>query len=215
MTFFALTIFNVMLLYLFYEIVAYGMATMIKCNRIFAIVYGFTIIILAVVAFILEEDDMDSIADKVWAALSTNQKEFFDGEVSKLKDTRSDNNLFVLMFSIVIGLCFICIGGLMFKLHALQAPEIVKQVTARIPVMQSHECMEFVNYTRLTKQEDDHHHEQLKGYYPEKNQKKQKLTMLTDGDENYNGYNSKRFTKTEESEFERRQEAERQYGPSM
>ena len=54
---------------------------MIKCNRIFAIVYGFFIIILSVIAFALENKDMDSIADRVWAALSTNQKEYFDGDV--------------------------------------------------------------------------------------------------------------------------------------
>ena len=53
-----------------------------------------------------------------------------------------ENNLFVGLFAIVIGLFFMVIGGLMFKLHQLQAPEIVKQVEARIPVMQRNECIE-------------------------------------------------------------------------
>ena len=59
--FFVFTIFNVLLLFCFYEIVAYGMATMIKCNRILALIYGFTIIILAILAITLEDRDMDTI----------------------------------------------------------------------------------------------------------------------------------------------------------
>ena len=81
MTYFALTIFNVLLLYLYYEVVAYGIASLIKCNRIFSMVYGLTLIILAVVAFALENKDMDTIADDVWAALSMNQKEYFDEDI--------------------------------------------------------------------------------------------------------------------------------------
>ena len=51
--------------------------------------------------------------------MSTNQKEYFDNDVSKLKDERMENNLFVGLFAIVIGLFFMVIGGLMFKLHQL------------------------------------------------------------------------------------------------
>ena len=93
------------------------MASCIKCNRIFAIIYGVILVVLAILAIVLESEDMDNIAGKVWAGLSSNQKVYFDGQVDKLKDERNDNNLFVGIFAIVIGLCFIIIGGLMFKLH--------------------------------------------------------------------------------------------------
>ena len=83
-TFFAFSIFDILLLAFFYEIVAYGMATAIKWMRIISIVYGLTIVILAVLSIALESKDMDTIGEEVWAALSTNQKEFFDNDVSKL-----------------------------------------------------------------------------------------------------------------------------------
>ena len=74
--------------------------------------------------------------------------------------------MFVGLFAIVIGLCFVIIGGLMFKLHKLQAPAIVKQMTARIPVMSGHECVEFRQYNKLTSAELDLHHAELRKYYP-------------------------------------------------
>ena len=71
-TFFTLTIFNVLLLLFFYEIVAYGMASLIKWNRIISILYGLVIIALAIAEIVMEDSDMDTIAADVWAALSTN-----------------------------------------------------------------------------------------------------------------------------------------------
>ena len=72
MTYFCLTIFNVLLLIFFYEIVAYGMASLIRWNRIISIIYGVIIIVLAILAIVLEEQKMGEISDRVWAALSTN-----------------------------------------------------------------------------------------------------------------------------------------------
>ncbi len=108
-----------------------------------SILYGVTILVLAILAITLEDRDMEEISDTVWAALSSIQKDYFDNDIEKLKTERHENNLFVGLFAIVIGLCFVIIGGLMFKLHKLQAPAIVKQMTARIPVMSRHECVEF------------------------------------------------------------------------
>ena len=138
MTYFALTLFNILLLIFYHQITSYNIASLIKWNRIIAIIYGLALIILAIVAIVLEDRDKDEIGDRVWAALSTNQKDYFDNDVDKLKDERATNNLFVGIFAIVIGICFMIIGALMFKLHALEAPEIVKQVTARIPTMTHH-----------------------------------------------------------------------------
>ena len=115
--FFCLTIFNLILLIFFHQIVAYGMTNMIKWQRIISIIYGLTLIVLAILAIVLEDSDMDTISSDVWAALSSNQKTFFDDDVEKLQAERSENNLFVGIFAIVIGVFFIVIGGLMFKLH--------------------------------------------------------------------------------------------------
>ena len=142
------------------------MATCIKCNRIVAIIYGFTLVILAILAIVLEDEDMDTIGDTVWAGLSINQKGYFENTVDNLKDERKDNNLFVGIFAIVIGICFIVIGGLMFKLNQLQAPSIVKSVTARLPTMGVNESVTFMSYTRVTNELDDLHHVSLKPYYP-------------------------------------------------
>ena len=178
-TFFALTIFNVLLLLCFYEIVAYGMATCIKCNRIFAIIYGVILVVLAICAIVLESEDMDNIAGTVWAGLSSNQKGYFDNTVDKLKDERNDNNLFVGIFAIVIGLCFIIIGGLMFKLHQLQAPSIVKAVNARLfEPMRYSEQMTFISYTRTVNELDDTHHASLKPYYPKAKVSKAKRKIV-------------------------------------
>ena len=43
-------------------------------------------IILGILAIVLEDKDMDSIAAKVWAALSTNEKDYFNNEIKKLQD---------------------------------------------------------------------------------------------------------------------------------
>ena len=88
-----------------------------------------------------------------------------------------ENNLFVGLFAIVIGLFFMVIGGLMFKLHQLQAPEIVKQVEARIPVMQRNECIDFQSYQRIVPELDDLHHVALKPYYPKVKNQITKKTM--------------------------------------
>lgn len=84
-TFFALTIFNVLLLIFFYEIVSYGMSSAIWCFRLVSIIYGVVIIALAITVIALEDKEMDSISSKVWAALSTNQKQYFDNDEGNLK----------------------------------------------------------------------------------------------------------------------------------
>ena len=71
-TFFSLTIFNILLLIFFYEIVAYGMAQAIWCFRLVSIIYGVVIIALAITAIVVEDKEMDTIGANVWAALSTN-----------------------------------------------------------------------------------------------------------------------------------------------
>ena len=85
-TFFTLTLFNLLVLIFFYEIVAYGMATVIRWLRIISILYGITVIVLGILAIVLEDKDMDSITAKVWAALSTNEKDYFNNEIKKLQD---------------------------------------------------------------------------------------------------------------------------------
>lgn len=71
-TFFALTIFNVLVLIFFYEIVSFGMSSAIWCFRLVSILYGIVIIALAITVIVLEDGEMDSISATVWAALSTN-----------------------------------------------------------------------------------------------------------------------------------------------
>jgi len=177
MTFFALTFFNVAMLIFFYEIVSYGMSSAIWCFRLVSILYGLVIIALAICAIVLEDQKMDEIGDQVWAALSSNQKDFFKNSVGNLKAERRENNLFVGLFSIVIGLCFIVIGALMYKLNQLQAPEIVKQVTARLPPMGHNERVDFLGYTYITNELEDSHHISLKPYYPKVSKKRANATM--------------------------------------
>ena len=61
MTYFAFTIFNLLLLGLVYEIVAYGMSSAIKWLRVISIMYGVILIILAILEIALEKDDMEAI----------------------------------------------------------------------------------------------------------------------------------------------------------
>lgn len=157
-TFFTLTIFNVLVLIYFYEIVSYGISSAIWCFRLVAILYGLVIIALAICAIVLEDQEMDSIGNQVWARLSTNQKDFFSNDVGKLKEERRENNLFVGLFSIVIGICFIIIGALMYKLDKLQAPKAVKMFTTRLPPTGPlGETMNFVSYNYNTDRTDDVH----------------------------------------------------------
>jgi len=178
-----LTIFNVLLLFFFYEIVAYGMATMINWNRVISIIYGLVIVILGILCIVLENRDMEVIAQRVWAALSTNQKDYFKNDIGNLKDERRKNNLFVGLFSIAIGLCFVSIGALMFKLHQLQAPSIVKQVTARLPVMSRSECVEFKGSVRNVEKHLDQHYMAIMEFFPQVDAKKLR-TSLRAGDVN-------------------------------
>ena len=119
MTYFAFTIFNLLLLGLVYEIVAYGMSSAIKWLRVISIMYGVILIILAILEIALEKDDMVAISKLTWMRLSRNEKSFFDNDREQLMDQRNENNLFVGIFSIVIGCCFVLIGIVMFKLHEL------------------------------------------------------------------------------------------------
>ena len=84
MTFFALTIFNLLALFFFRQIVAYGMASMIKWMRIIGIIYGLTVIVLGILCIVLEGANSEEIGNSVWAALSTNQKDFFENDVANL-----------------------------------------------------------------------------------------------------------------------------------
>ena len=89
----------------------------------------------------------------------------------------------VMIFSIVIGVFFILIGLLMFKLNQLKAPEIVKSVTARLPVMGEHEMIEFdtyQGYNRLTNKHEDAQFLGLEPYFPKKKVIKEKLGSITE-----------------------------------
>ena len=48
------------------------MASMIKWFRIISILYGLVLVVLAILAIVLEDGDMENISADVWAALSSN-----------------------------------------------------------------------------------------------------------------------------------------------
>ena len=61
--FFALTIFNVLILIFFYEIVSYGMSSAIWCFRLISILYGIVIIALSISLIVVEDQEMDTIGN--------------------------------------------------------------------------------------------------------------------------------------------------------
>ena len=100
----------------------------------------------------------------------------------------------------------------MYKLHALKAPEIVKQVTARLPIMGQNERFEFLSYTHITNELDDAHHMSLKPYYPKVNTRRRAATLAMMRDEegfNMRDENAMDLESGEEM-FERRMDIQRQ-----
>lgn len=52
--------------------------------RIIGIIYGLTVIVLGILCIVLEGANSEDIGNSVWAALSTNQKDFFDNDIANL-----------------------------------------------------------------------------------------------------------------------------------
>ena len=67
--------------------------------------------------------------------MSQYQKEFFDENITTLEELRQTNTILVGCFTLVVGVLFVIVGGLSFKLHSELGARFVpdKKTMSRMP----------------------------------------------------------------------------------
>lgn len=118
-TYFVFSLISLALLVGAYQAVEYGLKSVVFCLQIFTLIYGILLVILSICIFVIEMINIEeAVADK-WKSMSQYQKDFFSGDPKKLEDERLLNTILCGVFTLVVGCCFIVIGGLSFKLHSV------------------------------------------------------------------------------------------------
>lgn len=116
-TYFVLSLISLLTLVGAVEAVSYGMKSLIFWWRIILLVYGAILFILAIVIFVVEVQRLEKSVQESWSAMSQYQKDFFDEDIKKLESQRLLNTMLVGGFTLFVGILFIIIGGLCFKLY--------------------------------------------------------------------------------------------------
>lgn len=130
--------------------------------------YGLILCVLALLVFVLELPRLPDNVTLSWAAMSQYQKDFYNNDKALLQAARQLNSLLVGIFTVVIGVLFIILGALSFKLHAEIGVRMVfdKKQSSRLPVMDNVlQQVRFKGYTELTIHDDsDKHYTYLRSY---------------------------------------------------
>lgn len=77
MTYFILSLLSLIGLYGAFETVSYGLKSIIYWTRIILLVYGLTLLVLALLIFVLELPTLPDSVTSSWSAMSQYQKDFF------------------------------------------------------------------------------------------------------------------------------------------
>lgn len=137
LSYFVLSLLSLIGLYGALQSVSYGLKSIIYWTRISLLVYGLILCVLALLVFVLEIPRLPDNVTLSWAAMSQYQKDFFNNDKALLQAARQLNSLLVGIFTVVIGVLFIILGALSFKLHAEIGVRMVfdKKQSSRLPVM--------------------------------------------------------------------------------
>lgn len=162
------SIVDLLLLFLFYEIVLYTLKDFLNVNRVIALLWGIALVVLGILAIIIEIPLAKRNSESVWKVMSTNQKNFFSNEVGELRKTRALNSMYIGVFTIVIGALFIGISVTLFKLDRDLKQSIVFPSRSSLPVIEPHEKVFFKGMSTVTREEHDKHHIVLKQHLPVK-----------------------------------------------
>lgn len=152
------SIVDILLLFLFYEIVLYTMKDFLNVNRWISTIWGIAMVACGVLVIIIEIPLAKRTSKNVWQAMSTNQRKFFGNDVSNLTRMRGLNAMYVGIFTIVIGALFLIIGTFLFLLDRDLKQSMVRPTKSTLPVIEpSIEKVIFRGFD-LTQPEHDMHY---------------------------------------------------------
>lgn len=164
------SIVDLLLLFLFYEIVHYTLKDFLNVNRVIALAWGIAMIILGVLVIVIEIPLTRRNSENVWKAMSKNEKNFFSDDVGTLSTTRALNSMYIGVFTIAIGACFVGISVTLFKLDRDLKQSIVFPSRSTLPVIEASEQVVFKEMSTVTIVDHDYHHKILKPHVPKKSE---------------------------------------------
>jgi cytochrome c biogenesis protein CcdA len=137
------TIIDILLLFLFYEIVLYTMKDFLNVNRYLSMAWGILMILLGILVIVIEIPLAKKDSEQVWKRMSTNEQAFFTNDKEKLRKQRSLNSMYVGVFTIVKGVLFLGVSLGLFLLDRDLKQRMVWKTTSRLPEIESHEQVVF------------------------------------------------------------------------
>jgi hypothetical protein len=153
------SIVDLILLFLFYEIVLYTLKDFLNVNRVISLGWGIIMVVLGILVIVIEIPMTKSNSENVWKAMSVNQKNFFENNVDVLARTRGLNSMYIGIFTVVIGAFFIGISVFLFRMDRDLKQSIVFPSRSTLPVIEGHERLFFKEMSQITKPEHDVHHQ--------------------------------------------------------
>lgn len=137
------TIIDILLLFLFYEIVLYTMKDFLNVNRYLAMAWGILMIVLGILVIVIEIPLAKKNSEQVWKRMSTNEQAFFSNDKEKLRKQRSLNSMYVGVFTLVKGVLFLGVSLGLFLLDRDLKQRMVWKTTSRLPEIEKHEQVVF------------------------------------------------------------------------
>lgn len=80
--------------------------------------YGLVILALGSVCMATDVGGASGAAEEIWKTMSTNQQEFFGGDVRQLQAAREENTLYAGIFGLVVGVLIVVQAGLVLVLRS-------------------------------------------------------------------------------------------------
>jgi hypothetical protein len=118
-----IAVFSIILLYIFFEASYFGTKNVVLTQTILSFLFGIGFLTLGIIEFALDvpmmQDEDSNLTE--WDKLSQYEKNFFSDNPTTSKEMfmqeRFLNSLLVAIFTLLIGLFFITIGGLLVCLY--------------------------------------------------------------------------------------------------
>ena len=119
--------------------------------------YAIVVICLGLLVLILELPNIETLVETRWNSMSRYQKDFFDGDKSKLEDVRRLNTMLAGLFAMFVGVLLLIVSCFTLKFCSLIGDSIKfdKSASSRLPeISPSTEQVVFRGHFQLTKEND-------------------------------------------------------------
>ena len=118
-------------------------------------------ITLGILVIIIEIPLAKKESNKVWKAMSTNQRDFFKNDIKTLTKKRGLTAMYVGIFTIVIGTLFIGVSMGLFLLDRDLQQKMIMKPSSRLPYIEKSEQVVFKGMSEIIDAERDAHHKKL------------------------------------------------------